>query len=130
MPTNRTREGDVVLVYMDNVPAFFARVEQITPDVKPEWFHIKLLVLQIPLLVVTWILRERYFNGDEFTMGGHPMRIEKVIAPTEEELASEAEDADRPKMEKKDPPKPTLVEPKKDGKVISMFDRRKKDQEP
>jgi len=118
----------VVLVYMDNNPAFFARVEEITPDVKPEWFHIRLLVLQVPLLLVTWILREGYFNGDEFTMGGHPMRIEKVVAPTEEQLASQ-EDADRPKMEKKEPPKPTLVEHKKDSNVISMIDRRKKDQE-
>ncbi len=124
----KTTEGDVVLVYMDNAPAFFARVEQITPDIKPDWFHIRLLVLQAPLLLVTWILREGYFNGDEFTMGGHPMRIEQVVAPTEEQLASE-EDVDRQKMEKKEPPKPTLVEPKKESNVISMIDRRKKDQE-
>lgn len=124
----KTTEGDVVLVYMDNAPAFFARVEQITPDIKPDWFHIRLLVLQVPLLLVTWILREGYFNGDEFTMGGHPMRIEQVIAPTEEQLAS-AEDSDRRKMEKKEPPKPTLVEAKKESNVISMIDRRKKDQE-
>jgi hypothetical protein len=49
---------------MDSSPTFFARVEEITPDIKPEWFHVKLLVLQIPLLVVTWILRQAYFNGE------------------------------------------------------------------
>ena len=27
-----TREGDVVLVHMDNKPAFFARIEEITTD--------------------------------------------------------------------------------------------------
>ncbi len=126
---NRTIQGDVVLVYMDDAPAFFARVEEISTDVKPGWFHVKFLVLQMPLLVVTWILREGYFNGEEFTMGGHPMRIEKVSAPTEEELIS-GQDTGQQKMVKKDPPKPALVESKKDGKVISMFDRRKKDQEP
>ncbi len=119
-----TREGDVVLVHMDNSPAFFARVEQITTDVKPGWFHVKLLVLQVPLLVVTWILREPYFNGEEFTMGGHPMRIEKVVAPAEEAPASEEEKAEG---EKKESGKPVLVESKKEGKVISMFDRRKKE---
>lgn len=119
-----TREGDVVLVHMDNSPAFFARVEQITTDVKPGWFHVKLLVLQVPLLVVTWILREPYYNGDEFTMGGHPMRIEKVISPAEESDSSQDE---KPEDEKKDPAKPVLVEHKKEGKVISMFDRRKKE---
>ena len=122
-----TSQGDVVLVYMDNTPAFFARVEYITPDIKPEWFHIKLLVLQMPLLVVTWILKEAYYNGDEFTMGGHPMRIEKVVTPDDEQLTA---DSGQSRLEKKEPPKPSLVEPKKAPKVVSIFDRRKKDQEP
>ncbi len=85
-----TKVGDVVLVYMDNNPAFFARVEEISADVKPGWFHVKLLVLQVPLLTVTWILREAYYNGQEFTMGGRPMRIEKVIAPAEEHARTRA----------------------------------------
>ncbi len=122
-----TETGDVVLVYMDNSPAFFARVEQITPDVKPQWFHVKLLVLQVPLLVVTWILREVYFNGGEFTMGGHPMRIEKVVAPAEEELAEEVENIDLPV---KEPRKSGPAKPKKGGNVVSIFERRKKEQEP
>lgn len=122
-----TSEGDVVLVYMDNSPAFFARVESISADIKPQWFHLKLLVLQIPMLVVTWILREVYINGEEFTMGGRPMRIEKVVAPSEELQAGES---GPPPMEKKDPPKPALVEPRKESKVVSIFDRRKKDQPP
>lgn len=118
-----TKEGDVVLVYMDNNPAFFARVEEITTDVKPGWFHIKLLVLQVPLLVVTWILREPYYNGEEFTMGGHPMRIEKVVAPAEEQIEEE------PEKKKKEPPGPESVEIRKEGKVISLFDRRKKEEQ-
>ncbi len=121
--------GDVVLVYMDNSPAFFARVDEILADVKPGWFHVKLLVLQVPLLIVTWILREAYYNGQEFTMGGRPMRIDKVVAPTEKDAGQEPEDA------RKGPPKPELVVPKKEkevkpgkqGKVISISDRRKKD---
>jgi hypothetical protein len=119
-----TTEGDVVLVYMDNSPAFFARVEQITADVKPGWFHVKLLVFQIPLLVVTWILKEAYFNGDEYTMGGHPMRMEKVVPPAEDQPSEEPEKAGRGK---KISSKPALVEPKKEGKVISIFERRKKE---
>jgi hypothetical protein len=124
-----TTVGDVVLVYMDNNPAFFARVDEISADSKPGWFHVKLLVLQIPLLVVTWILREAYYNGKEFTMGGRPMRIEKVVAPVEKLAEPGAED------KKKTPTKPELVVPKKDkdpkdgkqGKVISISEHRKKD---
>lgn len=126
-----TKVGDVVLVYMDNNPAFFARVDEISADVKPGWFHVKLLLLQVPLLVATWILREPYCNGQEFTMGGRPMRIEKVIAPAEEHSQTEPEDT------RKGPAKPELVVHKKhkeektgkQGKVISISDHRKKDPE-
>jgi len=126
-----TKVGDVVLVYMDNNPTFFARVEEISFDVKPGWFQVKLLVLQVPLLTATWILREPYYNGQEFTMGGRPMRIEKVIAPAEEHSQTEPEDT------RKSPAKPELVvhkkqkdeKPGKQSKVISISDRRKKDPE-
>lgn len=126
-----TTTGDVVLVFMDNNPAFFARVEEITTDVKPGWFHVRLLVLQVPLLVVTWILREEYYNGAEFTMGGRPMRIEKVVAPVEEPAEPGAEEAEKASI------RPELVVQKKQketeagkqGKVISISDRFKKDRE-
>ena len=126
-----TKIGDVVLVYMDNNPAFFARVDDISADVKPGWFNVKLLVLQVPLMMVTWILREAYFNGQEFTMGGRPMRIEKVIAPAEEHAESKPEDT------RKNQAKPELVVQQKQkeaktgkqGKVISISDHKKKDRE-
>jgi len=126
-----TKVGDVVLVYMDNNPAFFARVEEIYADVKPDWFQVKLLVLQVPLLAVTWILREAYYNGAEFTMGGRPMRIERVSAAARENAGSQ------PEKTIKSPARPELVEPKekkegkadKQAKVISITDRRKKDPE-
>ncbi|MFZ0929671.1 MAG: hypothetical protein WAN11_13785 [Syntrophobacteraceae bacterium] len=126
-----TKTGDVVLVYMDNNPAFFARVDDISTDVKPGWFNVKLLVLQVPLMAVTWILREAYFNGQEFTMGGRPMRIEKVTAPAEEDAESKPEDT------RKNQAKPELVVQQKQkeaktgkqGKVISISDHKKKDRE-
>lgn len=123
--------GDVVLVYIEEKPAFFARVEAIDPDVKPEWYHVKLLVLQIPLMVVSWILRRVYVNGEQFTMGGRPVRIVPVVAPAEEEdfpplpeKSKAAEDSP------KDPdeggsPTPSQEGPNK-GKVVSLADRRKK----
>ena len=126
-----TKTGDVVLVYMDNNPAFFARVDDISADVKAGWFNVKLLVLQVPLMAVTWILREAYFNGQEFTMGGRPMRIEKVTAAAGEDAESKPEDT------RKNQAKPELVVQKKQketktgkqGKVISISDHKKKDRE-
>lgn len=78
------REKDLVLVHIEEQPAFYARVEGFTPDHKPNWWHIKLLVLTVPLRVVTWILRLEQLNGEPFTMGGTPIRIEKVEVPEEQ----------------------------------------------
>jgi hypothetical protein len=128
-----TLEGDLVLVYIRGKPAFFARIEQISEDVKPGWFQVKLLVLQIPLVVVTWILREAYINGEEFTMGGHPVTLTRVVCPEHEEqgapdlpeASSDAADgnADRAGGVSAGDP----VKPAKGGeKVLSLVGRRKK----
>ncbi|THB80988.1 MAG: hypothetical protein D3926_04375 [Desulfobacteraceae bacterium] len=77
------RENDVVLIKMEDSPLSFARVEKITPDTKKDWYHIKLLLLQLPLQTVNWILKEDYINGEEFHMGGKPMILEPVVCPEE-----------------------------------------------
>jgi len=119
--------GDVVLVYIEEKPAFFARVEAIDPDVKPGWYHVKMLVLQIPLMVVSWILRRVYVNGEQFTMGGRPVRIVPVVTPVEEENVEPppAEPAGDVKDSVESPPPPSGGPGK--GKVLSLADRRKKD---
>ena len=108
-----TTINDLVLIYLQDKPLSFARVEAIEPDYKRGWFHVTLLLLQIPLQVVTWILRDAYINGDTFTMDGNPMRIERVVAP-EPEKVPEAQ-----------PPEPDPGSPKP-GKVISLKDLKKK----
>ncbi|MEJ2657962.1 MAG: hypothetical protein P8012_12335, partial [Desulfobacterales bacterium] len=78
-----TTENDVVLVYFEDQPVSFARIEDISPDIKKDWYRVKLLLLQVPLQVVTWILRDIYINGEEFTMEGKRIRLEKVVCPKE-----------------------------------------------
>ena len=128
-----TLEGDLVLVYIRGKPAFFARIEQISEDVKPGWFQVKLLVLQIPLVVVTWILREAYINGEEFTMGGHPVMLTRVVCPEHEEqgvadlpqTSSDAADGNKDKAGGE--PAGDPARPAKGGeKVLSLVGRRKK----
>ena len=75
------RENDIVLIYFEDKPLVFARIEDILVDSKPNWYHVKLLLLQVPLQVVTWILRDVYINGAEFTMNGKKMRLEKIKSP-------------------------------------------------
>ena len=75
------QENDIVLIHFEDQPLSYARIEEILPDNKPDWYHVKLLMLQVPLQVVTWILRDRYIMGGEFTMNGKRMRLEKVVCP-------------------------------------------------
>lgn len=122
-----------MLVYIEEKPAFFARVEAIEPDVKPGWFHVKMLVLQIPLMLVSWILRRVYVNGEQFTMGGRPVRIVDVVAPTgEEDIPPLTDETTTIRNESgtesdEEAPPPPAGEPGK-GKVVSLADRRKKNQ--
>jgi hypothetical protein len=106
--------NDLVLVHVDNKPGFFARVEDISPDVKPGWWQVKLLVLTLPLQVYTWILDESQVGGAPFTMGGTPIMLEKVISPVPEGKggASPPSDDEGGGKEKK-------------GKIVSLAERKK-----
>ena len=103
---------DLVLVHVDNRPGFFARVEAMSPDMKPGWWQVKLLILTMPLQVYTWILDESQINGAPYTMGGTPIRLEKIISPVQDEQA----------------PKPSQNKPKQEkgsAKVVPLFGRKK-----
>ncbi|WP_051184450.1 hypothetical protein [Desulfatiglans anilini] len=76
----KRKPGDVILVYYQDAPAIYARIEAIEPDVKPGWCQVTLLFLSVPSQVVRWILRESYVDGESFTMGGQAVRLEEVRA--------------------------------------------------
>lgn len=126
--------GDLVLVHFDGQPAFFARIEAIDPDVKRDWFQVRLLMLQVPLKTVTWILRAEYVDGAEFTMGGHPVRIEPLpecgelvvdMAGAVDELAGDG--VLRPAPKAGIGPDGDKGEASKGGsKVVSLVDRLKR----
>ena len=94
-------EGDLVLIYQEDQPIAFARIETIEPDIKRDWRHVTLLLLSVPIREVTWILRWSYIQGEPFTMGEKPMRLEKVerVVPKqrEEEAGGEDESVKVPK---------------------------------
>ncbi|UCG07175.1 MAG: hypothetical protein JSV83_00530 [Desulfobacterales bacterium] len=113
------RENDIVLIYFEDKPLVFARIEDILADSKPNWYHVKLLLLQVPLQVVTWILRDVYINGAEFTMNGKRMRLEKIEIPEEPPITTNAE-----KVLDKDKP----ANNSNGAKVISFKDLKKKEQ--
>ncbi len=105
-------EKDIVLIHFEDSPLVFARIESILPDAKPDWYHVKLLMLQVPLQTVTWILRDVYINGETFTMNGKSMRLEKVEAPPEVQVDLENE-------------KTAKIEKNSAAKIISFSDLKK-----
>jgi hypothetical protein len=70
--------NDLVLVHLDRQPAFYARLNDISPDVKRGWYQVEMLVLSLPPQTMVWILEEAQINGEEFTMGGRPVRLEPL----------------------------------------------------
>ncbi len=108
--------NDLVLIYFEDKPLSFARIEDILPDSKPEWYHVKLLLLQIPPQLVTWILRDVYIEGVEFTMNGKRMRLEKVVVP---------QDPQPPEDLKKKEDKSKSDKESGNAKVISLKDIKK-----
>jgi len=110
--------NDIVLVHVDNKPGFYARVEDIAPDVKPGWWQVRLLVLTFPLQVFTWILDEFQLEYAPFTMGGTPIRLEPVVSPLEEERQQQ----EQHELEERK----RLRQEGGSSKVVSLADRRKK----
>ena len=110
-------EKDLVLIYFEDNPLSFARIENILPDSKPDWYHVKLLLLQMPPQLVTWILRDVYISGSEFTMNGKRMRLEKVVVPDEPKS---------PELFGKQAETDASAEAAGKAKVISLKDIKKK----
>ena len=100
---------DIVLIYSEDKPLSFARIEEITPDIKRDWFNVKLLILQIPIHTAIWTLKGSYIDGSEFTMNGKKIRLEVVTEPKKNIAHGIAENSPKKNASKK-------------GSVISIFD--------
>lgn len=85
---NTTREGDILLVVMENPQAmFYGLVAGIERDEtkKDEWWHVSIHVLAFPPQKVVWTLRPEQFTGREiFTMGGEKRFVQAVDFVTAE----------------------------------------------
>jgi hypothetical protein len=110
-----TTINNLVMVHVDNKPGFYARIEDISPDVKKGWWIVKLLVLTFPLQVYTWILDESQLEGAAFTMGGTPLMLEKIESPVHHEEPAP------PKTSSAPPAQSETERPK----VVSLLDRKK-----
>ncbi len=107
-----TQVGDLVLIHHRQQAVVYARVEEILADGKPGWWQVRLMMLQIPPREVTWILRDEYIDGEEFTMGGDVVQLTPVPAPAPSPKDPEPEELPLPD-----------IDVGGDGKVVSLADR-------
>ncbi len=118
----RTKPGDLVLIHHRETPQTYARVEEILADQKPGWWQVRLLLLTLPSREVTWILRDEYVDGDEFTMGGEPIRLAPVPPPVERSPEGPGDDHQPEGPGDDHPPEGVGT----DAKVVSLAQRRKR----
>jgi hypothetical protein len=74
-------ENSIVLIHekkSDVTFSCYARVDKIEGDIKPGWYNITFKILIPGYEDLNLTLREEYLNGEEFTVGGNPIRIEEV----------------------------------------------------
>ena len=123
---------DIVLIYLEDDPVGFARIEDIVPDHKKDWYQISLLMLRIPLQVITWILKADYINGETFSMNGKSMRLEKIVAPVESFEHDDLPETSPENDKDIEPPETDNAPEKNKGKIISFSKRKahKNGQEP
>jgi uncharacterized ferritin-like protein (DUF455 family) len=70
--------NDLVLVHLGHKPAFYARINDINLDVKRGWYQVELQMLCLPSQTLVWIMEETHLQGEEFTMGGRPVKLELI----------------------------------------------------
>lgn len=109
--------NDLVLVHIDKKPGFYARIDDIAPDVKPGWWQVKLLVISFPLQVFTWVLDASQIAGAPFTMAGTPVMLEKVVSPVPRQ--------DEPVNPISANESPAYREKREGTKVVSLAERKK-----
>ena len=82
--------GEVILIHYRDNPSFFARIEDVKADRKNGWWQMSFLILIIPPKRMTWILDDDQMRGGDFSMGGNPIRVERV----EPDLQGDLDDED------------------------------------
>ncbi len=106
--------NDIVLIYDKGKPFAFARIEDIYPDGRKNWYKVKMLVLKLPLQVTTWTLKEEYIAGEEFTIDGDTIRLELVTSPDEKHLKTNSDSSEE------------NIKIKKKGNIIYLYNNEKK----
>lgn len=68
--------SDVVIIFQGHIPVKFVHVVNIEPDAKKGWWKVTFMDVGMPAMMWTWLLDNDQIEGQEFTMGGIPHRVQ------------------------------------------------------
>ena len=105
------KEGEVLLVFFQDEPAFFIRVENILADKKKGWWHTQFITLTLPINEMSWILSDDHIRGSEFKMQNNPVRLKRITGTHLDTMQPPEGNTE----------KKIFTEPKS-ANIISMFD--------
>src|SRR3954465_2085415 len=74
------QNNDLIAIYVRGQLGLYGRVENIEPDVKPDWWIVRVMALTIPATYFNWILDSAQIEGEPYSMGGIPMQL-KLLPP-------------------------------------------------
>jgi len=112
--------NDVALLIVSGQSQCFARVEQIVEDTAPGWVNVTFTILVVPTKVLRFIVPESALIGGEFSVGGTPMRFEKLARPSAEEIEALSQSPQHQPTDAPDLPTEAVAD------VIDLASRRRK----
>lgn len=72
------KENDVAIIYVQEIPSGFIRIDDVQPDDKQGWWLITFTKLEFPLQAMTWKLDDDHVNGGDIFMKGVRIKIQAI----------------------------------------------------
>lgn len=87
------KENDVCIIYVNDLPQGFIRIESIEPDSKPSWYNVQFIELLFPLRVTKWKIDEEHLKGADINMKGFKFNLQLLECQVIKNELEEVSDA-------------------------------------
>lgn len=89
------KENDVCIIYVNDLPQGFIRIESIESDIKPGWYSVKFIELLFPIKVNTWKIDEEHLKGADINMKGFTFKLQPLACQVDKKNSMENEVIDK-----------------------------------
>lgn len=89
------KENDVCIIYVNDLPQGFIRIESIESDIKPGWYSVKFIELLFPIKVNTWKIDEEHLKGADINMKGFKFNLQPLMCQVDKKNSVDNEDTNK-----------------------------------